>query len=115
LKLNESLDGVARQPAAAGLPGAVANTGMSVSGPAAGPQQPEPAPTQVVNGRAFYANAGVWTDSSAQSRNDLKRVEVAFGSDDYFALLKKHPEAAQWLALGNQVDVVLGDTLYVVR
>jgi Ca-activated chloride channel family protein len=116
LKLNDNLDGVARKPGAAGMPGgAVANAGMSVNTPAAGPQEPAAAPTQVVNGRAFYANAGVWTDSTAQARKDLKRVEVAFGSDDYFALLQKHPEAAQWLALGNQVDVVLGDTLYVVR
>ena len=79
--------------------------------------QPEagPSPTRVVNGRAFYANGGAWTDSTAQSRKDLKRVEVAFGSDAYFELLKAHREAAQWFALGNQVDVVLGDTLYVVR
>ena len=53
--------------------------------------------------------------SLTQSRKDLNRVEVAFGSDEYFALLKRHPDAAQWLALGSQVDVVLGGTLFVVR
>jgi Ca-activated chloride channel family protein len=117
LKQNESLDTVARGPAAAGMPGG-AYGGYAGMKPVTDPAQPpaaQPASTQVVNGRAFYANAGAWTDSTAQSRKGLKRVELAFGSDDYFGLLKKHPEAAQWFALGNQVDVVLGDTLYVVR
>jgi hypothetical protein len=40
---------------------------------------------------------------------------VKFNSDDYFALLKKHPEVAQWLSLGEDVDVVLDDTLYNIR
>jgi hypothetical protein len=70
---------------------------------------------RVVNGRAFYRNADVWTDSTAQARNDLKRKEIAFNSDEYFALLAADRNAAQWLALGERVDVVLGDTLYVVR
>jgi Ca-activated chloride channel family protein len=114
LKQNESLDTVARGPATAGLPGGAYGGYAMMPGMPAG-QQPDAQPTRVLNGRAFYANAGVWTDSTAQSRANLKRVEVAFGSDDYFALLKAHPEAAQWLSLGNQVDVVLGDTLYLVR
>ena len=70
---------------------------------------------RVMNGRAFYNNQGIWTDSTAQSRNDLKRVEVAFGSDSYFDLLKNNAQFAQWMSLGDKMDVVLGDTLYVVR
>ena len=30
-------------------------------------------------------------------------------------ILKKHPNAAQWFALGNEVDVVIDDTLVMVR
>jgi len=30
-------------------------------------------------------------------------------------LLAKNPDAAQWLALGNEVDLVLGETLYEIR
>jgi Ca-activated chloride channel family protein len=71
--------------------------------------------SRVVNGRAFYQNATTWTDSTAQQRKDLKRQEIAFNSDAYFHLLAKHPEAAAWLSLGEQVDVVLEDTLYVIR
>jgi len=70
---------------------------------------------RVVNGRSFFQNGSVWTDSTAQAQEDLKQKEVAFNSDEYFDLLAAHPDAAQWLALGNEVDVVLGDTLYVIR
>ena len=74
---------------------------------------------RVVNGRAFYQNGNTWTDSTAQtaqSRNQqLDQKTIQFGTDEYFALLKKHPEAGQWLALGNEVDVVLDDTVYSIR
>ncbi len=70
---------------------------------------------KVVNGRAFYQNENVWNDSTAQARHDLKTVPVKFNSDEYFALLKDHPEAAAWLSLGDNVDVVIGETLYQVR
>lgn len=68
-----------------------------------------------LNGRAFYQNGTVWTDSTAQSRPNLRQVNIAFNSDAYFALLKDHPAASQWLSLGNNVDLVLGDTLYQIR
>jgi hypothetical protein len=70
---------------------------------------------RVVNGRAFYQNGGVWTDSTAQSQANIKQKQIAFNSDEYFELLKNQPQAAQWFALGNQLDIVLNDTLYVVR
>jgi Ca-activated chloride channel family protein len=70
---------------------------------------------RVVNGRAFYQNGSQWTDSTAQNRKDLKKKEIAFNSDEYFDLLKRHPEAAAWFSLGTELDVVLDDTLYVVR
>jgi len=69
----------------------------------------------VVNGRAFYQNQNVWNDSTAQAKKDLKAVNVQFNSEAYFALLKEHPEAAAWLSLGDNVDVVIDDTLYQVR
>jgi Ca-activated chloride channel family protein len=70
---------------------------------------------KVLNGRAFYQNGNTWTDATAQGQNNLKQKKIAFNSDEYFDLLKKHPEAAAWLALGTEVDVVLDDTLYMVR
>jgi len=72
---------------------------------------------RVVNGRAFYQNGKTWTDATAQESlaKQLKQHQVRFNSEEYFSLLKKHPEAAQWLSLGDEVDVVIGDTLYQIR
>jgi len=112
-----------------GVPGGAAASGPAAADPSglAGAPAQRPAPggyksaqnyaqqTRVINGRAFYQNDGVWTDSTAQSRTDLKRKEIAFNSTDYFALLAAHKEAAAWLALGEKLDVILGDTLYVIR
>ncbi|HEY8667885.1 MAG TPA: VIT domain-containing protein [Tepidisphaeraceae bacterium] len=70
---------------------------------------------RLVNGRAFYQNGQIWTDSTAQSKQNLKKQEIKFNSDEYFALLKQHPDIAQWLSLGDQVDVVVEDALVMVR
>jgi Ca-activated chloride channel family protein len=71
---------------------------------------------RVVNGRAFYQNGSRWTDATAQTRGpSLKQKQITFNSEEYFVLLSKHSEAAQWLSLGNELDVVLDDTLYQIR
>jgi hypothetical protein len=43
-----------------------------------------------------------------------KRNKIAFNSDAYFALLAKEPKAAQWLALGRNVQFVLNGTIYEI-
>ena len=68
--------------------------------------------SKFVNGRAFFQNGVQWIDSSAQ--NASKRQRVQFNSDEYFNLLSKHPEAAQWLALGQNVVLTLDDTTYEI-
>ena len=68
-----------------------------------------------LNGRAFYQNGKVWTDSTAQGQPNLRQVNIKFNSDAYFTLLNDHPAATQWLSLGNNLDVVIGDTLYQIR
>lgn len=70
---------------------------------------------RVVNGRAFYQNGNLWTDSTAQADGKLRNRQVRFGSDEYFALLAKFPRAAGWFSLGTNVDVVVDGTLYQVR
>jgi hypothetical protein len=39
---------------------------------------------------------------------------VKFNSDEYFSLLKKYPDAAQWLSVGTNVQLLLDDTVYEV-
>ena len=67
-----------------------------------------------VAGKSFYQNGEQWVDAEAQQLKDAKPVKLQFGSTDYFALLTKHPAAAQWLALGRNVQFVLNGTLYEV-
>ncbi len=68
--------------------------------------------TKFVNGRAFFQNGDQWMDSGAQKL--VKRQRVQFNSDEYFALLKKHPEAAPWFALGRNLQLALDDTVYEI-
>ena len=69
---------------------------------------------QFVGGKSFYQNGAQWVDAEAQQLKDAKPVKLQFGSTEYFALQTKEPRAAQWLALGRNVQFVLGGTLYEV-
>ena len=127
----------AAQPAQAGASGARGAGGFGGGGGAPGPvsgasataTQPDnygyrsaqnyTQQARVVKGRAFYQNGNTWTDATAQERlakdKNLKQRQVKFNSDEYFALLTKYPEAAAWFSLGNEVDVMLGEELVMVR
>jgi len=69
-----------------------------------------------VKGRAFYKNGKQWVDGNVQSLADkkAKRVRVQFNSDEYFALLKKHKEATEWLSQSANLQVALGGTIYEI-
>ena len=68
-----------------------------------------------VGGKTFFQNEEKWVDSELQKATNANRVIVHLGSPEYFGLLKKHPKAAQWLALGNQVEFILEGTTYSVK
>jgi hypothetical protein len=70
--------------------------------------------TRVVAGKTFFQNGTRWTDSETQSRKPAKTVRVQFASDEYFRLLVEKPQSAAWMALGQNVQFALGDTLYEV-
>jgi Ca-activated chloride channel family protein len=67
-----------------------------------------------VNGRTFYQNGVAWIDANVQAQKGARMRQVKFGSKEYDALLGKHPEAAAWLALGRNVQVVLGGEIVEV-
>ena len=69
---------------------------------------------RVVNGKSFYQNGAQWIDSTAQNAKAAKSQRIKFASAEYFDLLAKNQDAAQWLALGQNVQFTLGDTLYEV-
>lgn len=68
--------------------------------------------SKFVNGHAFFQNGKQWIDANAQ--NLTKRQRVQFNSEAYFDLLRQHPEAAPWMALGQNLLLALGDTLYEI-
>ena len=70
--------------------------------------------TRFVGGKTFFQNASQWVDTDAQKFPNAPKVNVRFGSTEYFELLKKHPHAQAWLALGRSVQFVLDGVLYEI-
>src|SRR6478672_4176948 len=65
-----------------------------------------------VEGGGLLRRGKQWVD--AKARNATRRERVQFDSQAYFDLLKKHPEAAPWMALGQNVLLSLDDTVYEI-
>ena len=74
-------------------------------------------PMQFYGGKNFCQNEKFWVDTDVQTAEakKAKRTRVKFNSDAYFALLTKEPKAAQWLALGQNVQFVLNNTIYEIH
>ena len=68
--------------------------------------------TQFVAGKSFFQNDKQWIDSAVQKHPNAKRVRIQFGSAEYFDLVAKQPKALPWLALGQNVQFVLDNTVY---
>lgn len=67
-----------------------------------------------VAGKTFYQNEKQWIDTDTQKMQQAKRVRVQFNSKEYFELAAKEPRALRWLSLGQNVQFVIGDTVYEV-
>lgn len=70
---------------------------------------------QRVGTRTFYLRDGVWTDAEIRGDTRLPETAVTFGSEEYFALIRRVPALAQYLALGEQVAVIHDGRIYRVR
>jgi Ca-activated chloride channel family protein len=68
-----------------------------------------------VAGKTFYLRAGVWTDAEFKADARMPETALTFGSDEYFALLKREPRLSQYFALGERVVVVLDGKVYRVN
>ena len=96
-------------------PNALGGGGFTAPGTApAAPARQLAQQARFVNGRNFFQNGNQWVDTRTQQLNNAKPVRIQFNSSEYFALLKKQPESAPWLALGQNVQFVLKDTWYEV-
>jgi hypothetical protein len=70
--------------------------------------------SQFVNGRNFYLNEGRWVDSQVQQFPKAKRLQLQFGSKDYFEFAAANPEARPWLAQGVNVEFVWKGAVYQI-
>ncbi len=94
--------------AGVGAPAARASTEIQALKIAAVPQGlPGPAGTYVrqVGDRAFYLRDSVWYDSA--HTEGMEMIEIRYGSEAYFELLSLNPDLGQYLALGENVRVVV--------
>jgi hypothetical protein len=68
-----------------------------------------------VAGKTFYLREGVWTDAEFKADARLPETVLEFGSEAYFALLKREPRLAEFFSLGEQVLVVMDGRVYRVK
>jgi Ca-activated chloride channel family protein len=113
-------DSMMESARALGVPGVAARLpGSSLADPAdtstAGRVLQYSQEARFVAGKTFFQTRDGWLDSAVQKHPTARRVRVEFGSADYFNLARQHPEALPWLALGTDVQFVLGDAVYEVR
>ena len=73
-----------------------------------------PSVVRSVGGKTFYLRGGVWTDSEFSAAARKTETALVFGSDEYFALLKREPRLAEFFALGERVVVVYDGRVYRV-
>jgi hypothetical protein len=70
---------------------------------------------QRVGDKTFYLREGVWTDAEIKADARLPETAVTFGSEEYFALARRIPALARYLALGEQVAVIHDGRIYRIR
>ncbi len=67
---------------------------------------------QFVGNKNFYNSDGNWIDTDFREDAKLPEVKLEFGSNEYFDLITKEKELAQYFALGEQVVVVWNGKVY---
>ena len=53
-------------------------------------------------------------DAETQKSQNAKRQRIQFNSSEYFAFAAKERRALPYLALGDEVQFVLDDTIYEI-
>ena len=70
---------------------------------------------QLVAGKNFFQNANnQWVDTAVQKFQNAKKQRIQFNSAEYFDFAAKNPRALPWLALGQNVQFMMDDTLYEI-
>lgn len=67
-----------------------------------------------VMGRAVYQQDNFWIDSELQKQETKNVKRIRFNSDEYYTLLKKEPDTAHFLALGQNVRFYHKNVFYEI-
>ena len=67
---------------------------------------------QFVANKNFINQSNVWVDAEFSESSRLPETAVKFASDEYFSLVTREPELAQYLSLGEQVVIVWKGRVY---
>ncbi|HVF26847.1 MAG TPA: VWA domain-containing protein, partial [Pyrinomonadaceae bacterium] len=68
-----------------------------------------------VKNKTFYQQDEVLVDAEFKTDARLPETTLTFGSEEYFALLRREPELAEFFALNEQVVVVYKGRVYRVK
>ena len=69
---------------------------------------------RTVGDKTFQLKDDVWTDTEVKDSSSLPKVEVQFGSEDFFNLIAKEPKLAELFSLGKKVTVLYKGKIYRV-
>jgi len=70
--------------------------------------------SQFVGNKNFQNQNNVWVDADFTEKTKLPEINVKFGSNEYFDLVKDQRDLAQYFALGQQIVVVWNNKVYRV-
>ena len=69
---------------------------------------------RTVGEKTFQLKNEVWIDTEFKETSTLPKVELQFGSDEFFNLIAKEPKLADFFSLGKKVIVVYRGKIYKI-
>jgi Ca-activated chloride channel family protein len=72
-----------------------------------------PGEVRQVGDRAFVQRGAIWVDTSYDPAG-MQAEAIGFGSDRYFELLAQHPDIGPYLALGQNIILVIEGRAYAI-
>ncbi len=69
---------------------------------------------RAIGNKTFQLKGDEWVDTELKDTSAMPKVEVQFGSDEFFSLIAKEPKLADFFSLGKKVSVVFKGKIYRV-
>jgi Ca-activated chloride channel family protein len=70
---------------------------------------------KTAGGKTFTLKEGVWIDTEYKPDSRMAKVNLKFGSEEFFDLLTKKPALAEFFSLGQKLIVVFEGKIYQVE